>query len=644
MPERLFATMLANRLIYLSLLLSPLQNPVILLQLARIRLPVLVCLLFFGAVNVYGQVKAKKDSTQFYKDLRIKSKRNKFTKWLFETVIVMRKEEKPMKKVRVIKQVTPFKAYEGKIIRFVGIRVLDPFGHSVNDTARQPRSKLERYANNVHVTSKAFLIKNQLLFDEGETLDILRLSESERILRQAPYISDAHIYVSPSHLLKNSVGDSVDVWVWVQDQWSILPESGLDPTSPNLLMTDINFLGLGTSVRQEVGYSFSDKAMFVRGKYGLFNIRKSFLSTNLVYQFTRDISTFGIQLDRPFYSPLTRWAGGLSAVRTATYFYPLYDSSKVARLNPIQFDQFDVWTGRSWQVERGGSVLKRSTALIAGIRLVNTRFKQRPVREIDTHFQNMDQTTLLASFGISRREFYKEKYLYRFGANEDVPIGFSLQAITGHQFIEFQGNHYYLGISGAFGGYIKSLGYFSALASYGNYFNKTNLNRGIIRGNINFFSHLAQVEDWSVRQFASLNTVFGIDREAYEFVNINGSQLYGFNSKTVRGKSKAIMTFETVFYMPYNVLGFRLAPVLFVGLAKIGDNMHGLLNSQIFQAYTIGLLVRNENLIFKTFELSIGLYPYLPGGTDGIRFNPVSSYRLKVRDFALPKPEVLIYD
>ena len=97
--------------------------------------------------------------------------------------------------------------------------------------------------------------------------------------------------------------------------------------------------------------------------------------------------------------------------------------------------------------------------------------------------------------------------------------------------------------------------------------------------------------------------------------------------------------------MPYNVLGFRFAPVLIIGLGKIGADVEEVLSSPIYPAFSIGLLVRNENLVFQTFELSIGIYPYQPGGgANWYRLNPVTSYRLKVRDFALPKPEVLGYN
>jgi len=276
--------------------------------------------------------------------------------------------------------------------------------------------------------------------------------------------------------------------------------------------------------------------------------------------------------------------------------------------------------------------------------MVQTMYKRRPVKEVDVFLQNINRNLVLASIGISRRQFYKEKYLYRFGANEDVPIGFSLQLIGGQERREFRNIQYYTGASASVGWYRKMLGYMALQLSYGNYYNKTDLNRGLIRFNVNTFSNLVQYNKWAFRQFVSFQTIYGLNREQFEYVDLNGSQMYGFSSDVLRGKSKSILNLETVFYTPFNIFGFRIAPVLLMGFGKIGDDFNSLINSRIFQAYSIGLLVRNENLVFQTFELSIGFYPYLPGGNDVFRFNPVNSYRLRVRDFGLPRPDVLIYD
>jgi hypothetical protein len=114
----------------------------------------------------------------------------------------MRKPQPIPGKKKASKRTNPFSAYRGKIIRSIEIRVLDPFGLSVNDTARLAGNRLERYGNKVHVTSKDFLIRNQLLFKKNDSLDALKLSETERVLRQAPYLTDARIYIKsiqPKH-------------------------------------------------------------------------------------------------------------------------------------------------------------------------------------------------------------------------------------------------------------------------------------------------------------------------------------------------------------------------------------------------------------------------------------------------------------
>ena len=611
----------------------------------------LTSILVLGTFQAWSQT--QRDSIRLYKQLEIKSKRHRLTKLLFENVVRTPTPRVPPKAARFGKAVNPanpFDASEGKIIRSVQVNVLDPFGHSVNDTARQPSTPVERYGNNVHVTSKAYLIRNQLLFKKGQALDPLKMSESERILRQAPYINDAHIYIKslPDNKAKNA--DSVDVWIWVQDNWSILPGSSFNPYQPNLILTERNFLGMGGYLRQNFAYSIPDDKWSFAGQYGIFNLRRSFLSAYFIYQVSPDINSYGITLDRPFFSPLTRWAGGLSILRTYSYFhpippvYPLPDSTLEVKRYPITFDVYDGWLGKSWQLEKGNSIERRSTALVASGRIIYTKFFERPGSDVDIYTQNTTQTTYLGSFGISKRGFYKEKYLYRFGANEDVPIGYSLQVIGGFQQTELQPTQFYSGISGSAGSLFRT-GYYALHLGYGNFYNKSGVNRGVVQGNLNYFSRLMSFGKWGIRQFVSLNTVIGLNRRTYEYIDLNGSQLYGFNSPTIRGKSKAILNLETVFYMPYNVLGFRFAPVLIIGLGKIGADVEEVLSSPIYPAFSIGLLVRNENLVFQTFELSIGIYPYQPGSSaTWYRLNPVTSYRLKVRDFALPKPEVLGYN
>ncbi|MBX9852831.1 MAG: hypothetical protein K2X86_13890, partial [Cytophagaceae bacterium] len=107
-----------------------------------------------------------------------------------------------------------YERYEGKVIRNIDIRVLDVFGYSLTRPEKKPKGFIEKSGNVIHIKSHRWLIRNKLLFKEGETVNSLKLSESERLIRENNYIYNARITV------KDSVGkDTVDVIVTVQDVW-----------------------------------------------------------------------------------------------------------------------------------------------------------------------------------------------------------------------------------------------------------------------------------------------------------------------------------------------------------------------------------------------------------------------------------------
>ncbi|MEI8136150.1 MAG: hypothetical protein WCH21_02385, partial [Bacteroidota bacterium] len=79
-----------------------------------------------------------------------------------------------------------------------------------------------------------------------------------------------------------------------------------------------------------------------------------------------------------------------------------------------------------------------------------------------------------------------------------------------------------------------------------------------------------------------------------------------------------------------------------VGLCVIGNQNNKIENSPLYQAYSLGLLVGNENLVSSTFQISFGVYPFLPGGhTNVFLFNPITSFTLRVRGFSMGRPEFI---
>jgi hypothetical protein len=285
----------------------------------------------------------------------------------------------------------------------------------------------------------------------------------------------------------------------------------------------------------------------------------------------------------------------------------------------------------------------QSTNIILGIRNYKNIFLQRPSFDIDKSKSNSSTTVILGNVGVALQQYYKDRFIYRFGANEDVPEGLIAQVIYGGLKQEFSKVRYYLGGEVARAKHFK-FGYLTATASFGIFFNRNVSNEITTNYKLYYFSNLLKKGKWLFRQFFNYTLVHLENKLNGESLTLNTDELYGFQNQSLVGNTKTIFNSETVAYAPYNVVGFRFAPVFEIGMGMVGDQQNSILNSRLYQGYTLGLMLRNENLLNSTFQISVGMYPFFPdGGNYKFIYNPVTSFTLRVRAFTVSRPEFVSY-
>jgi hypothetical protein len=126
-------------------------------------------------------------------------------------------------------------------------------------------SKFYTAANWLHTDTRERVIRRELLFQEGDCVDALRLSESERLLRRFRFLESASVVTA-----RRDDGD-VDVTVVTQDDWTIRFEprfslgGGLNVTG--IVLAERNLAGRGSTLeflyidrsgRDDVGGGFFD--------------------------------------------------------------------------------------------------------------------------------------------------------------------------------------------------------------------------------------------------------------------------------------------------------------------------------------------------------------------------------------------------
>ena len=582
----------------------------------------------------------KKDSLKIYHDIKEVAKKRKATYWVYKVIfkdptsITPDKVEQKQKKEK-----DKYKSYSGKIIRKIEFVSLDPFGTQLNDTLAYSENPIEKFGNIFHIATKSFAINNNLLFKQGDRIDPLKIKESERILRQAEYIREAKIDVYPI-----AGTDSADVLVAVQDVWSLEASGSASTSKSTLKLKEKNFVGTGHNLNNNFNFNFKERpAFFLSGDYNVPNVHHTFISSTIYYNTSNLNKYLGLNLQRPFYSPLTHWAGGVNVMQNRGKLL-IASEDGTTHFSNLRYGYEDYWIGRSFKYKKGDSDEDRGSRLVVAARMMNRRFTERPedpaLKEI---YQN--STLVLGSVGISTRTYYKDWNIYRFSQTEDVPEGLLISFTGGIEKREMA-DRKYVGAELAAGSHIQSFGYFARSLQVGSFINFSNAEDGTVKVDLSYFTDLFTFGKWNFRQFVKYRFTHGFNWAQHANININNEfGLYGFNSPTLAGKNKMVLNLESVFYLPYNILGFQFAPVLLGGFGILGTEEVPLTRSKVYQFYGIGLLIRNELLIASNFQLSIGFYPEIPGiGNSKIKFNPISNYDYNFREFYLAQPAVVPFD
>lgn len=578
----------------------------------------------------------KKDTAEVYNDLKNYSKKNNFTRLMHKLIF-----KSPVLKKKSIKESQKnYNNFEGKIIRNINVVTLDPFGYSVLDTLKKPKNWAERSGNKIHLKTKRFAIMNILLIKKNEPFDSYLVKESERLIRSQRFIT--RVDIAPN-LISNSK-DSVDISIRVLDSWSLIPRGSISDSRVNFKITERNILGTGHQFENQFKNRFSDGKNAYDVAYTVPNIKNTFINTKISYQI--DLDNYyekSIAIDRPFYSTLAKWAGGIS-LNQQFRKDSLTDSNSVFASHNFKFNTHDFWVGRSFKVFEGNTENERTTNLITAVRFLNIKYLESPIFEYDnTDFYSNEKMGLLG-IGISSRKFIRDRYIFKNGSIEDVPIGKIYGITTGYQYKNNSGK-YYLGARAAFGNFYK-WGFLSANFEFGSFFEKSVNKQTAFSFQANYFTNLIDIGSWKIRQFIKPQLILGSNR-----VDILGDKLsinenYGLIGFRIAeyGTKKAVVTMQTQFYSPWDLWGFRLNPYFNYSVAMLGNAKRGILESKAYSKIGIGLIISNDYLVFSSFQISLCYFPSIPGnGYNIFKTNSFETSDFGFQDFELAKPRTVIY-
>src|SRR5690606_32992771 len=127
-----------------------------------------------------------------------------------------------------------------------------------------------------------------------------------------------------------------------------------------------------------------------------------------------------VSLNRNFYSPLTRWAGGVLYNQTFYRDSVPNIQTKTYDISNFKYDYLNLWGGYSVRLYERYKDQRILTNFIVAARYFNQKYQERPSEIYDPYAFYNNQRAVLISAGISSFNDVKDQYIFYDNLIEDI--------------------------------------------------------------------------------------------------------------------------------------------------------------------------------------------------------------------------------
>jgi hypothetical protein len=497
-----------------------------------------------------------------------------------------------------------YKAVRGKRINTITINILEPFGVDIETPKNYHPTKLQTFANKVQTPTHTWVIRNELLFQEGDTVSPLAFADSERNLWIKNVYKDIKFIITPT------TDNAVDVVVYVRDRWNWSLATNIDfrrlttgPVFSNMFGFPQQF-GLAASFNYDLSNPYT-----IAAAYSYSNILATHIDAYLTGRFDNVKRGGQIFVNRPFFSGKTIWAGHV-ALNYYDEKYIVLSPEGAGVLAPNKINTQDFWIARTFELPGSLSGKHPLYKIITAARMVRVGYPQRPyIYSTDGTISFLNQTSIIGGIGFAQWDYYVDHNIYGLVQSEYFPKGLSGAMLAGFQDDELLQRRTYVGAAIQYGYYFKNLGYFLSQFKYGGFPVINSYAQLLVDWRNTFYTIHERVGRASLRQIFNLYGKWGYDRPFGRDIYVdNFTGLRGLYTNQLRGNTTYAFDYEVDFFAPKQILGFNTSMFVFTDFAIIQQTIK---NNTFQSGVGVGFRFRNVNLNIDFIQLMIAYYPGL---------------------------------
>ncbi len=479
-----------------------------------------------------------------------------------------------------------------------------------------------KFLNFFHTTTQDFIIEDELLFSEGDFIDIDLLTETERNLRRTNLFTYANIEI-------DSVGDNLyDVFVVTKDRWSLYPAilfgSGGGVTNYGARVQEFNLFGTGTAVSVEA-LNRSENDI---GWQGFASIEKQrILRTELTFYGALQANKYKtiqyLNLYKPYRTLETEFSYGLFGLNSFGDDF-VFSNDGTYLLAPYNETRAQMFFSKSW----------RKTDRIFASGMVEYHQVKRPNEITRQVFDNSGKLLLMFS-SVSQKFYLSEKVNYYH--IDDMIVGGYGSATLGKIFsigsngedryyVAAQGEaSYYNGTSYLFGQLTGASAFSQSTASY-TYQEFLGLGFVKVTSGLVLAARFRQQTAWNWSAFRQL-------------IIDNDIGLRGFEANKLSGENRIISNVEFRYFPDIPIWFVNFSGVAFWDIGTVWNQDKQLFDTKFYNAAGLGLRFHFTKSSSPSHTLRVDFaYNITDGKFGGIVFSSKQLFSaFGNHDFKLPE-------
>ncbi len=515
--------------------------------------------------------------------------------------------------------VGPYVQYAGKTIEVVIIRQVKSFEEGWDDDRAGSERLLNSFSKKFQDYTQERILRQYLLFEAGDTIEPFDLADSERLLRNLPYINDVRIHVVPI----DGAPDKVGIVVETNDRWPLglaVTVITADRWRARLSSNNVGGLGLLFS-NQVLRNKNADRDWGYNGILEKENLGGSFWRGKVEYESSYRKDLLAIDAERLLAHPGLKFIGGAR----------WQDMDDFEQETPRAFKEIDIWAGEAFKMYDHRTMKSGArTMLIPAIRFQQRNFYKRSAVSPDTNRANHNFDRYFASLTLQRTKSYKTSYLFGEGEVEDLPTGVTLKVSGGVEHREFEHRPGLFFDSAAIS--MRNRGDVSSLRlSIGGFMEEDHFEDGILDIYGAYFTPLMGAKSIRHRLYFATRYTLGIGRHPFDKIYLGErSGIYRLDNGLVAGNQRLV--FKTLYRMftHWSLLGFRLSFFTYADVGAIADEDNSIFKQKFYLSTGLGVRMRNPALVLPTFQFRVSLVTNVE--------NPGFSFGLKLGN--APGPEI----